>query len=147
VSTCRYPCMIATHSSASPCTALTRWHRSRLAPLDCPRDRSHKASANVPTRTSRDAVLSDSGGSQARAGWEQCYNVEPNPGHQKRCRNILRQAVSSAKAFDGRTQGDYGRSDSVTIMGVWSEGFSCARGPLSISQPSSRLASAGDNKK
>ena len=41
----------------------------------------------------------------------------------------------------------YGGSDSVTIMGVWSEGFSCARGPLSISQFSSRSASVGDNKK
>src|SRR5450755_4973252 len=29
------------------------------------------------------------------------------------------------------TWGDYGRSDRVTIMGVWSEGFSCALGPLS----------------
>jgi hypothetical protein len=43
--------------------------------------------------------------------------------------------------------GDYGRSDSVTIMGVWSDGFSCARGPLSISQLSSRSANVGDNRK
>jgi hypothetical protein len=40
-----------------------------------------------------------------------------------------------------------GRSDKVTIMGGWSEGFSCALGALSISQPSSRCTSVGDNKK
>src|ERR1039458_2939559 len=60
-------------------------------------------------------------------------------------RTITRSAFL-AKVCSARTQGDYGRSDSVTIMGVWSDGFSCARGPLSISQPSSRFASVGDNK-
>ena len=43
--------------------------------------------------------------------------------------------------------GNYDRSASVTIIGVWSDGFSCPRGSLSISQPSSRFVSAGDNKK
>jgi len=43
--------------------------------------------------------------------------------------------------------GNHGRSDSVTIMGVWSDGFSCPRGPLSISQLSNRSASVADNKK
>src|SRR5271166_515819 len=57
------------------------------------------------------------------------------------------QRTISAKVGNARTWGNYGRSDSVTIMGVWSDGFSCARGPLSISQPSSRSASVGDNKK
>ncbi len=46
-----------------------------------------------------------------------------------------------------RSLGDYVSSDRVTIIGVWSEGFSCPRGSLSISQPSRRSASAGDNKK
>jgi hypothetical protein len=52
---------------------------------------------------------------------------------------------SYAKVGSDHTWGDYGRSDSVTIMGVWSDGFSCARGPLSISQPLSRSASGEDN--
>jgi hypothetical protein len=36
---------------------------------------------------------------------------------------------------------------SSTTMGVWSEGLSCARGPLSISHDSSRAAAAEDNRK
>ena len=60
--------------------------------------------------------------------------------------DVEHSIVSDAEATV-RTLGDYGRSDRVTTMGVWSEGFSCARGPLSISQASSRSASVGDNKK
>ena len=46
-----------------------------------------------------------------------------------------------------RTQGDYGKSASVTIIGAWSDGFSNALGPLSISHATRRAASSGDSKK
>jgi hypothetical protein len=57
-------------------------------------------------------------------------------------RELIRTKVGSA-----RTQRNYGKSDNVTIIGVWSEGFSYPRGPLSISQLSNRSASVGDNRK
>jgi len=60
---------------------------------------------------------------------------------------VFLDTLLSLSVCSDRTQEDYCRSDSVTIMGVWSDGFSCARGPLSISQLSSRSASVGDNKK
>src|ERR1035438_9206211 len=76
-----------------------------------------------------------------RMGWGSPCKGVVQPG------SILIFSAAREKFGSDRTQEDYCRLDSVTIMGVWSDGFSCALGPLSISQPSSRFASVGDNKK
>jgi hypothetical protein len=89
-------------------------------------------------------ILPHDGNGLSRSDIETRGPVLDIRGHR---RSIPLQAASSATIDTVRTLGDYGRSDSVTIMGVWSEGFSCPRGPLSISQLSSRSASVGDNKK
>ena len=48
---------------------------------------------------------------------------------------------------DGRARGTSLNYRSSTTIGVWSEGRSWARGPLSISHDASRAAAARDNKK
>jgi len=54
---------------------------------------------------------------------------------------------SSLAGSDASARGTQLNHRISTMIGVWSEGRSCARGPLSISHDSSRAATAEDNRK